>query len=306
MRAIVFAQVLLVASIAGCSSPPELAANRPIAATDACAASWRETLDWGIALQSEPSTSMGAALSPLVTADMPPDLDVQQAADLWLTGNEVHEGPREALDGPALSAALEEWVQVQNKLARPGDPPSTVCLAVEPDVKWGLVAETVERIRSAGYGQVGWAFTRPHPVRKPAWWWRDLQTDQAMQRSYERSHSWDWRASLSDQTEVLDQVLSSCPELARLPRTSTMELLAALRASEAPCRCRVDQRGLRSVLWAAHPADESTARVVAFVAEDDPRATVIEASADTPWAEVAPRIAALPSRAPVQLRVTQP
>jgi hypothetical protein len=189
-----------------------------------------------------------------------------------------------------------------------------VVLGITPDAQWGKVVEVWNDLQRAGFGRAGFFFERPHPMQDPGWSWRYFQIMLAA-RSYwanpeqvypPRRDPLYLPVELSQRANLLSTV-AACPELTRrVEGMSHRDFVASLGSFADECRCAVDTPSLRAILWAIHPADPSTVRVIGIPATDEASdAVVIDASPDALWSEVAPRIASLPRGASAVLRAVR-
>jgi hypothetical protein len=316
-RSFVAALMVLAACRGPSVTPAAVASSADARAVTSCARSWEETSAWAVALAREPSVGLGRGSVPLVPTSDELDPEAKhRGLDLVVTSSEIRDDDG-AITFASLDDRLTHTAELVRKLRRNRpDTSNAVLVGIQIDVPWSRVVEVAEHIRRAGL-EATFLFARAHVVEKPGWSWRDLQIRLAAEAFYNHADtggvplSGPGRPAALAQRNTLGGILAPCPELVRRVREGTHEaFVASLGNFVDECRCNVDQRSLRAALWSIHPADETTGRIVRLVgaatSSPPPGATVIEASADTPWAEVAPRIAALPSRAPVQLRVTQP
>jgi hypothetical protein len=295
---------VVIALIAGCTRAEPSALGVRGEERTSCAASWATTASWAMTLQREPANGLGAPFARLVTSDISPDFDGEQATiDLEIVGPRVTFPAGEPFDRDQdLDAMLAKNMWRFGKLHDPGEVPS-IDVAISPDVTWALVVDTVERARRAGYVRVEFWFERAGHIEPPHRAWSDV--DARLWRWIEEARVFvPWPRSLSQFLPEIDAVLAPCPDLAHLAHRDADGFVAALSAFDDECRCRVNQSSLRSVLWQAHPADLVTGRTITLV-EDSTHAIVLDAPADETWSRVAPRVAALPSHALTRLRVAQ-
>ncbi len=292
-----YSSILLAFVIStGCGTAPaaveqKKAAKAAVPATSTCPATWKETADWVMALQSEPSNGFGNPQVPMVDASFESDVE----ADGFGLEVKLVDGALRFEDGSDHPGDFEAWLRRNYVRLRKLRPDETVRngvdLFVSPGTPWAAVVDTIARARAAGAKEVAFWFRRPHALTRPTSSPRDAAIAQAPSRE------------LADRIVNLQAVLEPCPELARLaPRVASGKLIATLADFSDECRCKIDQDSLRSIFWAVHPADAMTGRVFG-VAPDAKDVQIVAAPAGATWAEVAPQVLALPRGARVDFRV---
>jgi hypothetical protein len=301
--------LIVILTWAGCgvpSSPRVTTASD--AASPSCAAAWSETAAWAVALDAEPTGGLGRFRFPLLRNRTAIESDpLVEVFDLFVGRERLDSEPPVTLD--SLDDELVRQASRGAKLHRvpPGSEPEAL-VGVAPDVPWSRVVEITNHLGRAGYAAY-FVFERPRSVEPPRWSFRQLRHNLSKLSYYVDPASWVppspyERAVRPSEGDLLAPVLAPCPDLVRRARElSHGDSIGAWPGYEDACRCRIDSRNLRSVLWELHPADGSVGRLVHLAPGAAEGTAIIEAAPDAPWSEVGPRIAALPRGATVHLRI---
>lgn len=316
--------VVLAFALVACASPPR-SASMPGPASDAspessCATSWTATAEWAQQLMMEPSHGISAARFSLAEASVESDPEGTQMDSEVVVARDMVRVDSQVLGGAELRDAFARTFVRSQRLSRLYSPDHVpmVIVGVTREAPWWKVVEVWNDLQRAGFTRVSFAFNRPHPMQEPGWSWRSPQLWLEARAAYLHSDDYIPPPVTDDdpppppalqQRDKLVSTLAVCPELVRRVRGESHEdFVASLGSFDDPCRCRILDRSLRSILWAIHPADRSTVRVIGIpqpAAESDPRAVVIEAPAEALWSEVAAQVVQLPRGASATFRAAR-
>jgi hypothetical protein len=279
--------------------------SAPAAPIGTCAAAWNDTAAWALRLAHEPSNRLGSLADlTLVESSARTDATDDFAVGVAFTKDARYvEGEAKDDDASFDASVSRNFYRARRiQAARMEMVPTTVSVKADEQARWRKVVEGVHRAQRLGAVRVQFWFSRAGAVQRPGWAWVDVDVSTAFDIAGDErvSHYGSVASQPSDQLTNLRRVLAPCTSLAARVNDSVRDIALELGKESDDCRCQVNQRSLRALLWAMHPADEITAHSFSLEGE---HAMVVEAPGDATWAQVAPQLLALPHGVPLELRV---